>query len=178
MNQQFQDVTWKNFAAAIDMLRNIIIICPDDIWQKEKKIFYMVYHTTIFLDYYLSKPVKDFHPRLPYTIADPERLPAEAIDDVIPNQFYTKEQLLDYIAGIRAKCKRLILETPAEKFSEHWIDDDEINLHNLCPQTVVNYNRWEIIFYNLRHVQHHVGQLNLLLRQKANVAAEWISEAE
>jgi hypothetical protein len=90
MNKIFTEILWKNFAAEIDMLRNIISICPDEIWQNDKKIFYMTYHTVIFLDYYLTSPVKDFHPNLPYTIAGEDQLPAEAIDDVIPDEFYSK----------------------------------------------------------------------------------------
>lgn len=178
MNQIFQESLWKNFAAVIDMLKNIIVICPDEIWQKEREIFYMTYHTTIFLDYYLTRPVKDFHPDLPYTIGDPDHLPSKAIDDVIPNQFYSREELLTYISAIREKCKKLIKQTPMEEFTGRWINDDEINMHDLCPSLVIKYNLLEILLYNFRHVQHHVGQLNLLLRQKANVAVEWISQSD
>jgi hypothetical protein len=41
MNNILQESLWKNFAAAIDMLKNIITLCPDELWQKEKKFFYM-----------------------------------------------------------------------------------------------------------------------------------------
>lgn len=178
MNQIFRESLWKNFAAVIEMLKNIIVICPDEIWQKERKIFYMTYHTVIFLDYYLTSPVKDFHPNLHYIIADPGHLPSEAIDDVLPNRFYSKEELLTYISSIKEKCKKIIKQTPKEKFSEGWINDDEIKMHGLCPSVVIKYNLLEILFYNFRHVQHHVAQLNLLLRQNANVATEWISQSD
>jgi len=178
MDKIFRESLWKNFAAAIDMLKNIIIICPDKIWQNEKKIFYMTYHTIIFLDYYLTNPVMDFAPVLPYTIGDSNHLPAEAIDDVLPNQFYSKEELLNYLSAIREKCKKLITVTPIEKFGDRWITDEEITMHDLCPSLVTDYSLIEIIFYNFRHIQHHIGQLNLLLRQKANIAAEWISQSE
>ncbi len=75
MNQLFRKSFWKNFAAEIEMLKNIIIICPDEIWKRERKIFYMVYHTRIFLDYYLTSLVKDFNPYLKYTLGDKDRLP-------------------------------------------------------------------------------------------------------
>jgi hypothetical protein len=178
MNQVFQEALWKNFAAVIDMLKNIVIICPDEIWRKERKIFYMTYHTVIFLDYYLANPVKDFHPDLDYTISDPGSLPPEAVDDVIPNLLYSKEQLSAYISSARERCKKIITQTSKEKFSERWIHDDEIDIHGLCPPFVVKYNLLEILLYNFRHVQHHVAQLNLLLRQNANVATEWISQSD
>ena len=65
----------------------------------------------------------------------------------------------------------------ADKLMERWIDQSEINLHGLCPPLVINYTMLDILFYNLRHVQHHVGQLNYILRQKINRAPEWISHA-
>ena len=156
------------------MLRNVINLCPENLWYKEKKFFYMAYHTTIFLDYYLTNPVSDFQPALSYTIVDADEIPAEGIDDVIPNEHYSKKEMLEYLTSIREKCKKLILETSPEKLHAHWIKDDEIDLHGLCPSIVENYTLLEIIFYNFRHVQHHVGQLNFLLRQKADVAAEWV----
>jgi hypothetical protein len=173
----FTDCLWKNFGAAIDMLKNAIALCPDELWQKERKFYYLSYHTVIFLDYYLSNPVRDFKPDLPYTITDPGNLPAEAIDDVIPNQSYTKEEFFSYLSSIREKCKKLITEASGEKLCTRWIEDAEVEMHGLCPTLVVNYSVLEILFYNLRHVQHHVGQLNLILRQKGNVGTPWISHA-
>ena len=178
MNEIFQESLWRNFAAVIDMLKNVIVICPDKVWQEDKKIFYMVYHTVIFLDYYLTSPVKDFYAELPYTIGDPNHLPPDGVDDVIPNRFYSKEELLAYIYSIREKCKKVITQTPKEKFTDRWINEDEIDMHGLCPSLVIKYSLLEILFYNLRHVQHHVAQLNLLLRRNANVATEWISQSE
>ncbi len=160
------------------MLKNIVVICPDEIWRQEGKIYYMTYHTVIFLDYYLTSPVKDFHPHLPYTLGDPDHLPPETIDDVLPGRFYSKDEFLTYISSVRDKCKKIIKQTPNEKFSERWINDDEIDMHGLCPALVIKYSLLDILLYNFRHAQHHVGQLNLLLRQKANIATEWISQAD
>ena len=176
--QYFSKHSLENFAAAIDMLRSIISICPDEIWYKEKKFYYMAYHTVIFLDYYLSSPVKDFTPDLPYTLGDPDHLPADAIDDVLPNAHYSKTEMLDYLSTIREKCKDLICLSSTEKLASKWIKEEEIDMHGLCPSVVTNYSLLEILFYNLRHVQHHVGQLNLLLRQKADIAAGWIAMAD
>lgn len=160
------------------MLKNAIEMCPDTLWQTEKKFFYLTYHTIIFLDYYLTIPVKDFQPKLPYTITDEDQLPADAIDDVIPNQFYNKEECLIYLSAIREKCKNLITQSSEQKLQERWIHDSEIKLHDLCPGIVENYNVLEILFYNFRHVQHHVAQLNLLLRQTINKAPDWVSQAD
>ena len=33
----------------------------------------------------------------------------------------------------------------------------------------------ELLLYNLRHVQHHVGQLNLMLGREAGSAPRWVA---
>ena len=170
----FQQTLWKNFGAAIDMLDDIVKICPDEVWQKEKKIYYMTYHTVIFLDYYLSIPVAGFTPSLPYTLGDPDKLPVGAVDDVIPDKHYTREEVRASISVAREKCRKLCMAEPSV-LSAKWIRPEEVDLHGLCPGLVVNYSVLEILFYNFRHVQHHVAQLNMLLRQKEGVAADWIA---
>ncbi|ASZ14982.1 hypothetical protein CK934_16795 [Chitinophaga sp. MD30] len=160
------------------MLSSIIQTCPDELWQKDKQFFFMTFHVTIFLDYYLTIPVNTFKPPLTYTIGDWNQLPPEAIDDVLPDEFYSKEQLIAYLSAIRAKCKKLIHNTPVEGFTERWIAGEDVEMHGLCPSLVINYSVLEILVYNLRHIQHHVAQLNLLLRQKANLAVDWISQSD
>lgn len=178
MEEQFKQALWKNFGAAIDMLKNEVALCPDELWQNEKKFFYMAYHTAIFLDYYLAQPVKDFKPALPYTIIDASKLPAGAIDDVIPDRFYTRQEVIEYLNLARVKCKKLITLSSSDKLMQRWIEDDEINLHGLCPSIVENYTILEILFYNFRHVQHHVAQLNFILRQNIDKVVDWVAEVE
>jgi uncharacterized damage-inducible protein DinB len=42
----------------------------------------------------------------------------------------------------------------------------------------MQFSTLEILLYNMRHVQHHAAQLNLLLRQEINKAPDWVSQAE
>ncbi len=178
MEKTFKRVLWQNFGAAIDMLSETIRHCPDTLWQQQGRFFYMAYHTTIFLDYFLSIPVKDFNPPLPYTLVDPDKLPKGAIDDVIPNDTYSRDAVLQWLATVRAKARTIILDSDDARLMERWIRDEELNLHLGCPSLVKDYTILEIIFYNLRHVQHHVAQLNLMLRENIGKAADWISQAD
>jgi uncharacterized damage-inducible protein DinB len=41
-----------------------------------------------------------------------------------------------------------------------------------------NYSVLEILLYNMRHVQHHVAQLNLLLRQGTADVPNWVSRTK
>lgn len=178
MDNSFRETFWQNFAAAIDMLRNAVAICPESLWRQDKQFFFLTYHTVIFLDYYLSCPARNFNPALPFSILPQDELPPEAVDDVIPDEHYSQLQMLDYLAGIREKCKNLITATDARRFTEVWIEPQDVDLHGMCPPLVENYTLLEILFYNFRHVQHHLGQLNFILRQKADRAADWVSQAD
>jgi uncharacterized damage-inducible protein DinB len=86
--------------------------------------------------------------------------------------------MLVWLTGIRKKCKARITLSTVNQLSERWINDAEIDLHGLCPSIVENYTLLEILFYNFRHVQHHVAQLNFILRQKINKAPDWVSHAD
>ena len=48
----------------------------------------------------------------------------------------------------------------------------------LSGRDALTYSVLEILLYNMRHVQHHAAQLNLLLRQETNHAPDYISQAE
>jgi hypothetical protein len=178
MENIFKECLWKNFGASIEMLSDVIALCPEEIWEKDRRFYYMSYHVVIFLDYYLSQPVREFRPSLPYTLGDPDDLPEGAVDDVLPDRHYTKAEFAAWLAAIRSKCKGVILGASEKQFMARWIQDEEIEMHGLCPGLVEQYSLLEILFYNFRHVQHHVGQLNLLLRDKANKAAAWVAEVE
>ncbi len=65
MHDFWKDLTWRQFGAAIDTLRNSINACPDELWGDQAKFhqfWYMTYHTLFFLDFYLEADVDNFHP--------------------------------------------------------------------------------------------------------------------
>lgn len=175
MNASFKIVLLKNFEGSIEMLKSIVQLCSDDLWRQDQRFYYLTYHTVIFLDYYLTYPVKDFQPLLPYRLVDADNLPEGAIDDVIPVKLYTRQEVITALTYIQQKCRTLLLETTEEGLKNKWIEESEIDMHGLCPSLVVNYSITEILFYNLRHLQHHVGQLNYMLRQKIDKAADWVA---
>ncbi len=167
----------SNFAAAIDMLRNAVSMCTDDLWAEHDRFYSLAWHTTIFLDYYLTFPVSGFKPALPYVLADINTLPPGAVDDVLPEQPYTREELLDALTLIRQKCLGLFEAVPTEGLNARWIEPHEVAMHGLCPAVVEHYTVLEILFYNLRHVQHHVGQMNMILREKIDTVPDWVAMA-
>lgn len=176
MDSVTSKILWKNVAACIDMFGSCIGHCPAPLWQSNDRFFYLSYHCLVFLDYYLSFPVASYTPVLPYTLADMNQLPAGAIDDVQPTRRYTQEEILQAVSKTREKARQAIMFQA--NWEQPWIAEEEINMHGLCPAVVIHYSLFEITLYNLRHLQHHVGQLNLLLREQHAPAADWIAEAD
>jgi len=168
MIESLKESLWTQFGASIDMLKNAITAWPEENWDTNKRFFYMAYHTLVFLDYYLTIPYKSFTSPLPFTFTEPANMPADAIDDVIPNRIYSKTELLNYLQASREKCRILLTGLTEEKLNERWVEDFEGGM---------NYSSLEILLYNMRHVQHHSAQLNLLLRQRTDNAPGWVARA-
>lgn len=159
---------WKQFGASLDMLKNAVVLWPEERRETGKKFFYIAYHCMVFLDYYLTIPSGNISSPLPFTIKPPAEIPEDAIDDIIPDRIYSRQELLGYLQLSREKCRLLISGLTEEKLAERWIEKDGNK----------NFAVLELLLYNMRHVQHHAAQLNMLLRQEINDAPKWVRCAE
>ncbi len=165
MDNSIKEILWNQFGASIDMLINVIINCPDNYFMTHRRFYYITFHSTIFLDYYLTFPPSEFSPRLSFTQKEDKDRPIEAIDDLIPDKIYDKQEILDYLQISREKCKQIIYSLTNEKLNERFIEGNEPN--------DMDYPILEILLYNMRHTQHHTAQLNMLLRQDIDKHMEW-----
>jgi hypothetical protein len=154
--QNLNQSLWSQFGAAIDMLEESIQTCPRGVWEEKGVFSFQAYHTLFFLDYYLSTAPVGFTP--------PPNFSYSEFDDAPDVVIYSQEDLLDYLSACRQKAQTLILGLDEQLASQRWINESK----------TMDYSLFEILLYNLRHVQHHVGQLNLLLRQHINDAPDWI----
>jgi DinB superfamily len=165
----WKTVLRQQFGAAIDMLENAIRACPDDVWCDYTKkpewvendivgFWYVAYHTLFFLDFYLSDSIEDFGPPAPFN--------RDEFDSagLLPERPYSKESLLSYLDHGRRKCYSAIDAISEEKACQPSGLRPELNLYVA-----------ELLLYNLRHVQHHAAQLNLILRQKIGTAPGWVT---
>ena len=158
MNKIINQTIWRQFGASIDMLENAINLCPKEFWDTEKKFWYCAYHCLFWLDYYLTLDPTNFEPPPPFTLSEFE-------NGAMPGRTYSKEELISYLQYGRKKCYDLIATMTDEIANSRWKNDYK------------DYPVLEILCYNMRHVQHHTAQLNLLLRQEINDAPKWVSIA-
>ena len=147
---------WQQFGAAIDMLGNALRACPDEVWPE---CWYIAYHTLFFLDFYLSESAEGFAPPAPFTLDELD--PA----GILPERPFTKDELLAYLEHGREKCRSTIEALTKETAGER------------CGFERPEVGRGELLLYSMRHVQHHTGQLNLILRQRIDSAPRWVVKA-
>jgi len=160
MNPIWRKALWQQYGAAIDMLDNAIVACPDEVWidpskQPQFQFWYVVFHTLFFLDLYLSETEEGFAPPAPFTLDELD--PA----GIVPEP-YTRDQLRRYLVHGRAKCRATIDAMTDEHAATN------------CHFGWLDISAADLLLYNMRHVQHHTAQLNLILRQRIDSAPTWV----
>ena len=160
MDETFKSILRRQFGASIDMLENALASCPESLWSdrsRQPEYWYVVYHTLFFLDLYLHGTVEGFAPPAPFTLD--EMNPR----GILPERVYSKGEVLNYLELCRRKCYETI---------------DNLTPERAGTQCAFSWGRVsfaELLLYNLRHVQHHAGQLNLILRQQTDSAPGWVT---
>ena len=171
MDMIWRDLIWQQFGAAIDMLDNALHACPDQLWRDRlwdnpterpeyAQFWYIAFHALFWLDFYLSGSVDGFVPAAPFTLdeLDPAGL--------LPERPYTKDELWAYLDHGRKKCRATIKELTDEK------------ARHPCRFSWGEVSFAELLLYNMRHVQEHAAQLNLILGQKKVSAPGWVTKAK
>lgn len=159
MTTILKNTIWRQFGAAIDMLANAVAACPDEVWGNRighSEFWYIAFHTLFYLDLYLSKSDKGFTPPPPFTLDEMDER------GLLPDRIYTKEELTSYLEFGREKCRTVIASMT------------EVQANERCGFEWLDLSKAEVLLYNMRHVQHHAAQLNLILSTKTGSAPRWV----
>ena len=176
MDSLWRTILWKQFGAAIDMLDNALVSCPDALWRQavwqdssvssgRAEVWYVAYHTLFWLDLYLYGSEEGFVPPAPYALVE-----QDDASGPIPDEAYSKEQVRDYLAFCREKCRTTIEgmtdERARQPMSFPWARGEAVSYY-------------ELQLYNMRHVQEHAAQLNLLLGRHGvpGEQIDWVARA-
>jgi hypothetical protein len=167
MDTLWRTSLWKQYGAAIDMLDNAVVACPDALWRlrlwsepppeefppRFAEFWYVSFHTLVWLDLYLSGiPEEEFAPPAPF---------AQGMLDsanAMPERPYTREELRAYLASLRRKCHATI----------EMMTDEQARRPVEYPWSrgqAISY--LELQLYNMRHIQGHAAELSLFLGQHA-----------
>jgi hypothetical protein len=164
LDKALKTAIWEQFGAAIDMLDDAISLCPDHLWTavlwkdsedaRFGQFWFVAYHTLFWLDLYLAAgSYEDFTPPPPF------------IRGKLPEQPYTKDQIRAYLDQCRSQCQATIEGLTDEKARQR------------CTYKWIEASFLEMQLYNMRHVQEHAAQLNLLLGEHDVSGLDWVTKA-
>jgi hypothetical protein len=149
------------FEAALRMLDDCLEQCPPAQWDGvvAKYPFWQVaYHALCFVDYYLSPGESAFQLR-------PDLHPAgwRELNDEYPSRPFTRDELRGYVTLCREKAHAALAA------------ETEQTLAAPCAFPRKAFSRLEIHVYNVRHLQHHTGQLSAFLRRvDPSIDVRWV----
>lgn len=144
----------SQYHAALKTLRAAIEKCPDDLWAAEVRhgYWHIVYHTLFFTHLYLQQRLDDFSPwehhREDYECLGGRPIPPHDLPTI--DQPYMKDQMLAYWQV----CEAMV--------------DGQVEAMDLqrakCGFFWYSVGKLEHQWINVRHIQHHAGQLADRLR--------------
>lgn len=164
-NYDLRAVLKSQYHAAIEMLKQAIQLCPEELWlssEHPNAFWHVAYHALFVTHMYLQSSYEAFRPwahhRETYQFLGP--IPGNPELRPIIGEPYSKAQIMEYLqvcnAEIDGAVDKLDLSAPESGFP--WY-----RLSKLEHQLV-----------NLRHLQHHTAQLADRLRRTAGVGVNWV----
>jgi uncharacterized damage-inducible protein DinB len=145
----------SQYRAALAMLGDAIQKCPDDLWVDETyqhPFWHVAYHVLFYTHLYLHDSGEEFVPWAKHR-DDLGSL------DVQGAESYTRDEILAFLALCQAEVERRV---PA-------LDLEAASGFGWLP-----FTKLELQLYNIRHLQHHTGQLADRLRIRAGTGVGWV----
>lgn len=152
------------YGAGLDMLGQAMELCPDELWlssEYRNRYWHIAYHSMFYTHLYLQPSEAHFQPWAkhvpnsnylgprPWAKDEPFQLPEP----------YLKADLQEYLQFCRNEVTN---QVPLVRFEDNsgfsWLP----------------FTKLELQFYNIRHLQHHTGQLIDRLRSAANIGVSWV----
>jgi hypothetical protein len=154
----------RQYRAALEMLGQAIELCTEELWLDPRypnPTWHVAYHVLFYTQLYVQPSYEEFRPWAKH-VEDSQYLgprpwaPTETPKKIAP---YTRAEVLGYYEFC---CAEVAARVPALDLAAasgfHWLP----------------FNTLEVQLYNLRHLQHHTGQLADRLRTALGVGVGWV----
>jgi hypothetical protein len=161
------DAIKSQYKAALKMLYSAIEKCNDELWISSKychQFWWMVYHALYYADFYMigsedkfipfKRHFKEFEG---FNSLDPKTIKAENLPEGC--LIYSRHEMLEY-------CEDII-KSVDEKV-------DLYDLNKISGFSWLPFSQMEVHIYNIRHIQHHTGQLIERIRENQDLPVAWI----
>ncbi len=145
------EIIQSQYLAALEMLKQVIVKCPAALWNApgdQDPVWRKVYHALFYVHLYLQANEQAF-------------TPWERHHDPQTGVPFSEAEVLEYLAFVQNQVREQVprLELEAES-GFHWLP----------------FNKLELQFYNLRHLQQHVGELSERLGSREKIELDWVGQ--
>ncbi|MEM7029059.1 MAG: DinB family protein [Chloroflexota bacterium] len=149
----------SQYHATLAMLKQAITECPETVWVDtayQNSTWLIAYHVLFYTHFYLSPSETDFVPwekgrkDLQFMGSDVERDPP-----------YSKDELLAYLKI----CQQAV---------DVQVKNVDLTAESGFPW--IPFNKLELQLYNIRHLQHHTGELCERLGAQGKVEIDWVGQ--
>lgn len=168
-NDAIRDMLEHQYHGALDMLRQTIERCPDDLWTATGDhpcaFWHVAYHTIFYTHFYLHTGVDAFVPwekhrrGIQYLLLTPDGPRTEPVGDP-----YSKADVLAFwkVCDDFVRPALVAMDLDAPECGFPWY-----------PMPKLEHQ-----FVNLRHVAHHTGVLAARLRAATDAGIDWVKRHE
>jgi hypothetical protein len=154
----------SQYLAALEMLKVAIAKCPDSIWNDpsdKTKFWHIAYHALFYTHLYLQDSEQAFTPwskhRHEYQFLGQVPWPPHSAPQI--GEPYEKDTVLEYLALCQQEVAERVPQLSLEAASGFdWLPFDKLELQ----------------FYTIRHIQQHAGELMERLGTRANLELPWV----
>lgn len=157
------------FEAALAMVRSAIDECPNEHWDSKVASwpFWLVaYHALCFADFYCARSTRVWKPEKGEGNLHPKG--RKELEDEYPSRRFERAELQRYAD----RCQAIVREALARETPK--------SLAGPSGFSWLKMTRAEVYLYNLRHIQHHAGQMGAFLRRvdPATKAGKWVKRGD
>jgi len=155
----------SQYDATLRMLENSIKDCPDSLWQDSSytnKYWHIAFHTLFYTHLYLFDSEHDFEAWEKH-IEQYEYLNYVSESHPTDKAIYSQQDLLEYLAVCKQKLEGYL---------------STVSFSEASGFSWLKFNKLELHLYNIRHAQHHTGQLGDRLREAEGQNLRWIGKAK
>jgi hypothetical protein len=159
----FKQASISQYQASLGMLRQAITECPDSMWDAPdppNRFWQLAYHTLFYAHLYLQPSLNEITPWAEHREGYEQLGHASSPD--LPNiETLSKEEVLRYLDFCLDQVEIQVeaIDCKAES-GFHWLP----------------FNKQELQFYNIRHIQQHTGELCERLGTRAGIEVNWIGK--
>lgn len=156
MSDKMVAVLRRQFDPTVEMLKNLIEVCPDHFWKDAKhKYWKHIFHATTSMKFWFRQQ-KDEEFKIPDFGKDiTEDLDKEC------SEYPTKEEMTQYVEDILSVARKFFDELTDGRLLEPCVLYEEIT-------------KTDVILMQIRHVQHHIGYCNSILNSNHLETAKWL----